>query len=86
METIDEVELDLVCDGPPPAKKRAPVVVDLTLSSSDSEDDSQTLTSIKDRLLSRNLSSSQSSRPSTADSTGSSQLGTFICKFNSIKT
>lgn len=68
VETIDEAELDLVCDGPPPAKKRTPMVVDLTLSSD--EEDNATLSSIKERMLDRQRSSSQSSRPSTADSIG----------------
>lgn len=62
METIDEGDLELVCEGPPP-KKKAPMVVDLTLSS-DSEEDSDTLMSIKERMLSRQRSSgSQSSCP-----------------------
>lgn len=62
VETIDETELELVCEGPPP-KKKAPMVVDLTLSS-DSEEDSDTLMSIKERMLSRQRSSgSQSSCP-----------------------
>lgn len=75
VETIDEGELELVCEGPP-AKKRAPMVVDLTLSS-DSEDDSDTLISIKERerLKRQRSPSSQSSRPSTADSITTSSTG-----------
>ena len=62
VETIDETELELVCEGPP-AKKKAPMVVDLTLSS-DSEEDEDTLLSIKERMLNRQRSSgSQSSCP-----------------------
>ena len=59
LETVDEGDLELeleVCEVPPP-KKKAPMVVDMTLSSSDSKED--------DTLL--NIGS-QSSRPSTADS------------------
>lgn len=45
------------------------MVVDLTLSSSDSEEDDTSLLNIKERLLNlQRASGSQSSRPSTADS------------------
>jgi len=68
IETVDEGELELVCEAPP-AKKKAPMVVDLTLSSSDSEEDDTSLLNIKERLLNlHRASGSQSSRPSTADS------------------
>ena len=78
VETIDEGELELVCEGPP-TKKRAPMVVDLTLSS-DSEDDSDTLISIKERerLKRQRSPSCQSSRPSTADSIATSSTGRNI--------
>lgn len=86
VETIDEAELELVCEGPPP-KKKAPMVVDLTLSS-DSEEDSDTLMSIKERMLSRQRSSgSQSSCPadsadeSTTVTNGNSRLYFFIRHF-----
>jgi hypothetical protein len=70
IETIDETELELVCEGPPP-KKRAPMVVDLTLSS-DSEDDIRAPPLPTDRIRS---SGSQSSRPSTADSVENASNG-----------
>jgi len=68
IETVEEGELELVCEAPP-TKKKAPMVVDLTLSSSDSEEDDTSLLNIKERLLNlQRASGSQSSRPSTADS------------------
>ena len=74
VETVDEGDLELVCEVPP-AKKKAPTVVDLTLSSSDSEED-DTLLNIKQRLLNKQRNSgSQSSRPSTADSVDESISG-----------
>lgn len=74
IHTVDEGDLELVCEAPPP-KKKAPMVVDLTLSSSESDDD-EPLSSIKERLLKQQQSSgSQSSRPSTADSVGDSTSG-----------
>jgi len=74
VETVDEGDLELVCEAPP-AKKKAPMVVDLTLSSSDSEED-DTLLNIKQRLLNKQRNSgSQSSRPSTADSVDESISG-----------
>ena len=77
IETVDEGELELVCEAPP-AKKKSAVVVDLTLSSSESDDggDDETLASIKERQLNRQRSSgSQSSRPSTAESADTSTTG-----------
>ena len=81
VETIDEAELELVCEGPPP-KKKAPMVVDLTLSS-DSEEDSDTLMSIKERMLSRQRSSgSQSSCPAdSADENATHISGIAILFF-----
>ena len=81
VETIDETELELVCEGPPP-KKKAPMVVDLTLSS-DSEEDSDTLMSIKERMLSRQRSSgSQSSCPAdSADENATHTSGIAILYF-----
>ena len=75
IETVDEGELELVCEAPP-AKKKAPMVVDLTLSSSDSEEDDTSLMNIKERLLNQQRAlGSQSSRPSTADSVDHSTAG-----------
>lgn len=78
VETIDEAELELVCEGPPP-KKKAPMVVDLTLSS-DSEEDCDTLMSIKERLLNRQRSSnSQSSCPAdSADENTTAGSGNIL--------
>ena len=65
----------MVCEAPP-AKKKAPMVVDLTLSSSDSEEDDTSLMNIKERLLNQQRAlGSQSSRPSTADSVDHSTAG-----------
>ena len=52
------------------------MVVDLTLSSSDSEEDDTSLMNIKERLLNQQRAlGSQSSRPSTADSVDHSTAG-----------
>ena len=71
VQTVDENDFELVCEAPP-AKKKAPVTVDLTLSSSDSEEDENVL---QEGLLRQRSSGSQSSRPSTADSVGTSATG-----------
>ena len=83
IETVDEGELELVCEAPP-AKKKAPMVVDLTLSSSDSEEDDTSLLNIKERLLNlHRASGSQSSRPSTADSIDQPTTGKLLNIINS---
>ena len=62
VETIDEAELELVCEGLTPLKN-VPMVVNLTQSvEEDSARNSDTLLRIKERMLSRQRSSgSQSS-------------------------
>ena len=88
IQTVDEGELELVCEAPP-AKKKTPanaVVVDLTLSSSESGEDSGDDDEDKEQddadekkngtelLVNRNTGS-QSSRPSTAESVDTSATG-----------
>jgi len=82
---INEAELELVCEGPPPLKN-APMVVDLTQSCDIEEDsarDSDTLMRIKGRMLSRQRSSgSQSSCPAdSADENATHISGIAILYF-----
>jgi hypothetical protein len=87
VEMINEAELELVCEGPPPLKN-APMVVDLTQSCDIEEDsarDSDTLMRIKGRMLSRQRSlGSQSSCPADENATHISAPVTLSRKMNKV--